>query len=314
MTLDIYSFDIYPSFIDKIMQSQLRERIKLYFSRNLNVFNLPDSLNDTLHMLLISVQGLSAQDAMEFIQTELKLRSNSKERSSINNVANHPESILIFSQLLAIPMFRQSRIVNFTNLYNWRKITRTWLDHFLSFAVISFEYLGLNPSNEIGAEFFETAAIGKNSANFDFLDIDLLDILESNYRLHLSKEIIVLGCKEDVVIQKDDIGHNWEASYKSYQKGVLNDIKAWVESKIKVHMASKENPHLIWIRCLEKRVKVLLNSASSRYPFIRALGCSIPIFCPAFLIDVAFSIQENEEAFLEVSLDIYTINKYLTNF
>jgi hypothetical protein len=51
MTLDIYSFNIYLNFIDKIMQSQLRERIKLYFSRNMSVFNLADNLNDTLQML-----------------------------------------------------------------------------------------------------------------------------------------------------------------------------------------------------------------------------------------------------------------------
>ncbi|KAF8811735.1 hypothetical protein BYT27DRAFT_7072950, partial [Phlegmacium glaucopus] len=29
------------------------------------------------------------------------------------------------------------------------------------------------------------------------------------------------------------------------------------------------------------------------------LGCNVPIFCPAFLTDIAFTIQENEEAFIE---------------
>jgi hypothetical protein len=298
------------------MQSELREKIKLYFSRNMNVFNLADSLNDTLHMLLISVQGLPAQQAMDFIQSELKSRSTAKERSAISNVTNNPESVLIFSQLLAIPMLRETRIVNFTNLYTWRKITRTWLDHFLSFAIISFEFLGLDPSKQIGVEFFETATIGTNEANCNFMDSNFLDILESNYRLHLAKEIIVLGRKEDMVIQQDgeDVTHNWEESYKTYKQGVLKDVGDWAESKIREHMASQDNPNLLWIQCIENRVKVLLNVASSKFPFIRALGCSIPIFCPGFLTDVAYSIQENEDEFLEVSLDIYTINKYLINY
>jgi hypothetical protein len=161
-------------------------------------------------------------------------------------VVNNPESVIIFSQLLAIPMFQQSRIVNFNNLYTWRKITHTWLDHFLSFAIISFEYLSLDPDNKIGAEFFETAAIGKNHADFNFLDLDLLDILQSNYKLYLAKKVIVMGHKGDMVVQMDgeDIRHNWETSYEIYKEGVLNDVEAWVKSKVKVHFASKENPHL----------------------------------------------------------------------
>ena len=156
-----YLFNWYLSKLHRqIMQSQPWEKIKLHFARNMSVFHLADTLNDTLHMLLIAVKGLPAKEAMDFIQTKLNLWSITEDRASMNNMANNTESILIFSQLLTVSMLQKSPIINFNNLYNWRKITLTWLDHFLSFAVISFEYLGLNPGNDINADFFETAIIG----------------------------------------------------------------------------------------------------------------------------------------------------------
>ena len=118
--------------------------------------------------------------------------------------------------------------------------------------------------------------------------------------------------------ERENIRHNREESYKLYKKGVLKDVEEWVELKVKMHMAFEMNLDLRWIQHLREHIKVLLNYAPSKYPFIMALDCSILIFCLEFLIefliDVTFSIQKNEEVFIEVNLDIYTINKYLTNY
>ena len=289
------------------MASADRERIKLYFARNISMFNLADTTDDTLHMLLQSVQGLSAQEAMKFIQEEVKIRGTVKEQSSVSNVLHNPESVLLFSRLLAIPMFKDRPIVNYNNLYTWRKVTRTWLDHFLNFAVISFQFLGLDPSIEADETYFETATLNLDGVNLEFQDFNLLEIFQSNYRIHLSKAVFLLGCDGYMTVTENDepTSYNWEESYKDYCGGVLKGVEELVESHISTPMASVENPHLEWIRWLPKRVKVLLDSAYKHFPFIRALGCSIPIFCQPFLLDLTSNLQENEGAFIEVSLNKY---------
>ena len=94
---------------------------------------------------------------------------------------------------------------------------------------------------------------------------------------------------------------------------VPKGVRAWADAKLSEKMAGIENPNLEWIRVAEERIKVLLDSAFDYFPFICALGCPVPIFCPAFLTDLAHLIQENEQAYIEVSCDIYKIYKYRTN-
>ena len=207
------------------MESNLKEKIKLYFSRNLNRFHLADTITDTLHMLLMAVQSLPAADALEFIRNELKTRSNEKDHSAISSIANNPESVLIFSQLLAIPMFCDVRIVNFSNLYSWRKVTRIWLDHFLRFALVSFQYLGQDLEAPIDApKYFSDPVVGDKTVNFQFLDVDLLDVLQWSYKLHLANDIFVFGhegamtVKEMVTdedgISKEEVAiYDWKKSY-----------------------------------------------------------------------------------------------------
>ena len=89
------------------------------------MFNPADTTDNTLHMLLQSVQGLLAQEAIKFIQEEVKIHGTIKEQSSVSNVLHNPESVLLFSRLLAIPMFKDRPIVNYNNLYTWRKVTGT---------------------------------------------------------------------------------------------------------------------------------------------------------------------------------------------
>jgi hypothetical protein len=269
-------------------------------------------------MLLISVQGMPLQDAMAFLQTEIKNRCIEKDRANINSVANNPESVMLFSELLRIPMLRETRIVNFSNLYSWRKITRTWLDHFLRFAMASFSYLGLpieSTDDEVGAEYFENVDSEETSFNFDFLDITFLDILDSNYRAYLSKEILVMGHQGRMVIDEgmEQSSHSWERAYDAYKKGVEKEVGDWVEAHVSQTGASENNEDLPWIQALESRIKVLLDLAYTRFPFIRALKCSVPLFCPAFLTDLATQIQRNESAYIEVSqVDAYTNSKYRT--
>jgi hypothetical protein len=80
------------------------------------------------------------------------------------------------------------------------------------------------------------------------------------------------------------------------------DLENWVEMHKSTSMASK-NPHFKWIEALPRRMEVLLDLAYQEYPFIRALKTPIPVFCPAFLADLASCIQAQEEGFIEVSGD-----------
>jgi hypothetical protein len=51
-------------------------------------------------------------------------------------------------------------------------------------------------------------------------------------------------------------------------------------------------------------MEVLLNLAFQEYPYIQALKTPIPVFCPAFLADLASCIHAQEAGFTEVSGNI----------
>lgn len=210
---------------------------------------MADKADNTLHMLLHSVQGLPAQEAMAFTHEELHNHSTQTERTSITSIANNPESVLIFSKLLAIPMFKEHKIAQFEQLYTWRKVTRAWLDHFLRFAVVSFQFLGLNPESPADVSYFQTAALDQPGVNFQFLDSSLLDIFQSNYKIHLSRSVFILGYQGNMTIREAEIetNFNWENSYKAYRDGVIQDVEVWVEEQMSTPMASVENPNLEWI-------------------------------------------------------------------
>jgi hypothetical protein len=304
-----------PSLADQIMASKEVEKIKLYFARNLSIFHVADSNEDTFQMLLMSVQGMSEDAAAKFIHQELETRSIGTERTALLDVANNPTAIMTFSTLLAIPMFRDIRIVTYTNLYKWRKITRIWLDHFLSFAAVSYQFLALDPAaaDEMDpVEYFEEGTIQSSDAEleYEFMVVDLLDIIDSSYKLYLAPLVpLLLGYKGSLII--DDNGdlssRSWDDKFKQYRERLIRDIENWVENQKSTPPAS---PYLKWIEALPHRVKVLLDSGYKAYPFIRALDTPIPLFCPAFLADLASCIQVKEEAFIEVSGDKYKFIKY----
>jgi len=292
------------------MASNEVEKIKLYFARNLSIFHVADSTDDTLQMLLMSVQGMSEKAATKFILHELETRSTGAERTALLDVANNPTAIMTFATLLGIPMFRDAHIVNYSNLYKWRKVTRIWLDHFLSFAAVSYQYLAQDPElGEINTtEYFQAATVDASTEDleYDFMGVDLLDIIDSNYRLHLASSVsLLMGYQGSLVINEDNSSssRSWETTYQEYRTSLMAAIKSWVEMHQSTPLTPTSNPHLKWIEALPKRIEVLLDSAFTEYPFIRALKTPIPLFCPAFLADLASCIQVKEDAFIEVSGD-----------
>ena len=98
------------------MASKEVERIKLHFARNLSIFHVTETADDTLQMLLQSVQGMSEEAATEFIWQELDTCPVGPECTALLDVVNNPGAVMAFSTLLVIPMFQD---VHLNNLYNW---------------------------------------------------------------------------------------------------------------------------------------------------------------------------------------------------
>ena len=108
-----------PNLADQIVASREVERIKLHFARNLSIFHVTDIADNTLQILLQSVQGMSEEAATEFIWQELDTHPVGPERTALLDVVNNPGAVMAFSTLLAIPMFQDVHLINYNNLYNW---------------------------------------------------------------------------------------------------------------------------------------------------------------------------------------------------
>jgi hypothetical protein len=98
------------------------EKIKLYFAWNLSIFHVTDSPDDTLQMLLQSVQEMLPEAETDFIRQKLDTRPAGQEHTALLDITNNLTAIMAFTTLLTIPIFQDVQIVNYNNLYKWRKI------------------------------------------------------------------------------------------------------------------------------------------------------------------------------------------------
>jgi hypothetical protein len=90
-------------------------------------------------------------------------------------------------------------------------VAKNRLDHFLSFAAVSYQFLALDPdvADDMNAtEYFGTATTesSRSDLEYDFMVVvDLLDIIDSNYSLYLASEVsLLMGYKGKLVIDDSE--------------------------------------------------------------------------------------------------------------
>jgi hypothetical protein len=279
---------------DAILADPRKEEIKAYFSRNPVHFHYPDNAQDLLHLLLKSVQGMDMQKGFDFLEGQLQ-RSDKAAQAQLRRILKNPSLLFIFSDLITIPMFEKLKLINYRTLSDWRYIVPCWLSVFMDFARDSYHYLAFPPSQQINSILdIKVHNSSKTAYTFGFLDTHFHDIIDEAYKTHLAKAFIGFGCPDKLMVNGVE-QDNWEESFSSYQKEILERFTAWVTSP---NRPKKYRGHL---NALVKRVTYILNDAYKEYPYISKLKAPLPLACATFIRDIGKSLNKNEMGILEVS-------------
>ncbi|KAF8957917.1 hypothetical protein BDZ97DRAFT_1592406, partial [Flammula alnicola] len=133
-----------------------------------------------------------------FLQDQLK-RSDSGSHQKFSTIVKNPDLLFIFADLMAIPMFEKVHLVNFANLYDWRRMTRVWLDVFLKYARDTYRYIAY-PAKDPLASIADVMEKSSSSVSYmyGFLDSTFHDIIDEAYKNHLAKAMVAFGIKDGV--------------------------------------------------------------------------------------------------------------------
>ena len=150
-------------------------------------------------------------------------------------------------------------------------------------------------------EYFQAATIEHSHSDlqYDFMVVDLLDIIDSNYRIHLAADVFsLMGYKGPLVIDDTETSTStsWNEKFQlHYQHALMVDPENWVEMHKSTPMASK-NHHFKWIEALPCRMEMLLDLAYQEHPVIcyelfSSLTCTYHAFTSSFsfMIDMHFT-------------------------
>lgn len=278
--------------LDKIMQSPRVADIKAYWARNNAHFNVPDSPSDLLQLILKTVTSMSENDGYDFLQLQLN-RTNSSCRTKIKSILKNPQLLHLFSNLTKFPMFETVKLLNFSQIYLWRKIVPCWLDVFLNFAQDSFKYLG----SPCGADITSITDIKHNMDlpfAYKLFDIKFHNIIDSAYKTHLVPSFIAFGAPDGTIEVNGQIVADWNESFADYRTEILENLKVWADddSQLKQY-------HAI-LKVFSERVEYILDHAQETYPFISNLKTSIPLASNTFIQDIASDLYSVQDGMLEV--------------
>ncbi|KAF8954650.1 hypothetical protein BDZ97DRAFT_1765880 [Flammula alnicola] len=214
---------------DAIQKHSRAEELKAYWARNLPYFSKPDTDDNTLAMVLTSVRTMTKEKGFAFLQDQLK-RSDSGSHQKFSTIVKNPDLLFIFADLMAIPMFEKVHLVNFANLYDWRRMTRVWLNVFLKYARDTYRYIAY-PAKDPLASIADVMEKSSSSVSYmyGFLDSTFHDIIDEAYKNHLAKAMVAFGIKDGVQVG-DAEQANWTRAFTAYREEVLDKLKKWAST------------------------------------------------------------------------------------
>jgi hypothetical protein len=285
---------------DAIVESSRVEDIKAFWARNLTHFHIPDTPQDMLYMILRSVKDMSPTSAFDFLESQLK-RSNEADQNKLRPLIKNSRLLLIFSELMAIPMFDEIKLVNFHRLDKWRNIVPCWLNVFLNFARDSYRFIAFPTTNPLQSI---SEVMDKETSmvvyNFDFLDTSFHNIIDNAYKAHLAKVFLSFGDLDGCIGIKDQEEVNWATSFSAYRAEVIEKLSDWAQSP------DSRKEYRAHLSVLVERVTYLLDNACQEYQSISKLHVLLPLACNTFIQDLGQDLHQRESAMFEVYSTLFT--------
>ncbi len=65
---------------------------------------------------------MTQDDGYRFLQDQMKMTSDSS-KTKIASIIKSPQLLFLFSNLTKIPMFEDSKLINYNRIYAWRKLS-----------------------------------------------------------------------------------------------------------------------------------------------------------------------------------------------
>lgn len=296
--------EIFMKFIDifnedAIIAHKKCATIQAHWSRNNQIFHLPDAPSDLLDMILKSVNQMSTKQGAAFLEDQL-LRTGKEQQSQLRSILRNPQLLYLFANLKSIPMFEAVALIKYTNLYKWNRVVGCWLEAFLAFGMDSYRFLCSKPDTT-----FQMICDSKQNQSSDcYYDYGMLDegfhvIIDEAYKIHLASTFLAFGTALGKIQVPGATELNWVESFAAYRKYICVKIKDW--------SADSDRPMVYrpQLSLLEERVKYLLDTAYSKYPFVMFLGTALPLMSKTFILEVGQHIHTNQDGIIDVSHNIF---------
>ena len=285
------------AYSDEILKSPRAADIKAYWARNTQHFHVPDSEADLLQFILRSVTSMTEQEGYKFLEMQLKrtsLNSQIKLRATLKN----PQLLHLFSNLTRFPMFGSTTLLNYSQLYSWRKIVPCWLEWFLNFAQDSYCYMSA-PCNAT----LQSIKDVKNHMDLVFIyqlfDTTFHDIIDAAYKEYLVPNFMAFGVTGGKIEINGEVVADWNSAFAKYRKNILKDIKIWAEGN-----TQPQQYHAI-LKVFVERTEYILDYAHKVYPHISTLESPIPLASTTFIKDVASDLYSVQDGMIEVCCIIH---------
>lgn len=283
------------------MKSSQKAEVQAYWARNVDHFHLPDSPSDLLQLILKSVQSMNEEDGYTFLEYQLA-RTSANCQAKISSILKNPQLLHLFSNLTKFPMFEAKKLINFNQIYLWRKIVPCWLETFLTYAQESYCYLGSSVDSKLQT-ILEVKDHTELSIAYPLFTAKFHDIIDEAYKQHLAPSFLAFGAPGGKISATGNILLDWNKSFIEYRTEIITCLQVWTEQN---SLASKYHDELaVFIQ----RVKYLLDDAYNHYPMISNLATPIPLASTTFIHQIASDLYSVQDAYIEVLfLIIYLMN------
>lgn len=293
------------SSLDAIVSHPRSEEIKAFWARNLGHFHIPDTAQDMLQMILRAVRSMSPEDGFEFLESQIS-RSSKADQTKLRPLIKNPRLLLVFSELMSLPMFEDIKLVNFHKLDKWRNMVPCWLNTFLSFARDSYRFLAYPTQDKLDSitNVKDCDACTTKYA-FGFLNTSFHDIIDDAYKNHLAPIFPAFG--DGVVEINGEEKGNWTSSFVDYRKEVLENLSNWAQDP------ENDEEYRDHYYVLVERVTYILDKAFQEYPYISKLCLPIPLASNTFIQDLGSDLYQYESPMFEVCISS-NIQQFLEYF
>lgn len=279
--------------LDAIMRSNQQAEIKAYWARNVDHFHLADSPSDLLQLILKSVQTMSEEEGYSFLEYQLN-RTTASCQAKIASILKNPQLLRLFSNLTKWPMFEAAKLINFNQIYLWRKIVPCFLEVFLDYAQATYSYLASPVGSGIHT-ILDVKIHQDLQLAYPLFNVKFHEIIDEAYKAHLVPSFLAFGAPGGSISAGSDTVIDWTNSFEKYRTEIVDNLTFWASEN---SQATKYHAELgVFI----ERLKYILDDAYKVYPMISNLKIPIPLASSTFIQDVASDLFSVQDAIIEVS-------------